>query len=103
MDAWIWISLLLAVMVLGMFFIISRKNSQVALLKKQEERTWTLKVALEKTFKLPAVEAKELQAIEAQISKIMNGTDNDEEADEKIRLAVMELYAKKAEKQSGKG
>jgi hypothetical protein len=97
MDAWIWISLILAVMVVILFFRMNRKNAENALLKEQEEREWTLKVALEKTFNLPTVEAKELAAIEPQINRIMNGTGNDAEVEEKMRLAVMELYAQKAE------
>ena len=57
-------------------------------------------MALEKTFELPHVEAKELEAIEPEIDRIMNGPGTDEEVDEKMRLAVIELYAQKAEKKT---
>ena len=103
MNAWMWISIILAVMVVVMFFRLNKKNMENVLLKKQEEREWTLKVALEKTFKLPTVEAKELAAIESQLDQIMNGSGADEEVEEKMRLAVMELYAKKAEQKGKKG
>ena len=103
MDAWIWISLVLAIAVVVMFFMLKRKNSEIIALKKQEERAWTLKVALEKTFDIPSVEAKELAAIEPQIEQIMNSSGSDDEMEEKIRLAVMELYAQKAEQKSKKG
>ena len=98
MTAWIFVSLILAIMVVALFFRINKKSAENALLKKQEEREWTLKVALEKTFSLPTVEAKELVAIEPQLDKIMNGSGTDEETEEQMRQAVMELYARKAEK-----
>ena len=98
MNAWIWVSLILAVMVVVMFFRLNKKSLENALLKKQEERAWTLKVALEKTFNLPTVEAKELATIEPQIDQIMNGSGADAEVEEQMRLAVMELYAQKAER-----
>jgi hypothetical protein len=88
-------------MVVVMFFRLGKKNTETALLKKQEERAWTLKVALEKTFKLPTVETKELEAIEPQLNQIMNGPGADAEVEEKMRLAVMELYAQKAERKKG--
>ena len=102
MDAWIWISLILAIAVVVMFFMLNRKNGEIASIKKQEERAWTLKVALEKTFKVPTVEATELAAIEPNLDQIMNSSGNDEEVEEKMRLAVMELYAKKAEQKMKK-
>jgi hypothetical protein len=103
MSAWIWVSLVLAVMVIVLFLRLSKKSADYKALAKQEERAWTLKVALEKTFKLPTVEAKELAAIEPQIEQIMNSSGSDDEMEEKIRLAVMELYAQKAEQKSKKG
>jgi hypothetical protein len=103
MDAWIWVSLVLAVMVIVLFFMLNRKSAEYKALAKQEERAWTLKVALEKTFKLPTVEAKELAAIEPQIQGIMSGSGTNAEVEEKMRLAVMELYAQKAEKKDKKG
>jgi hypothetical protein len=98
MNAWIWVSLILAIMVVVMFFRLNRKNIECALAKKQEEREWTLKVALEKTFKLPTVEASELAAVEPKINRIMSGSGTDAEVEENVRLAVMELYAQKAER-----
>jgi len=103
MVAWILVSLVLAVAVVVMFFMLNRKNGEIALVKKQEERAWTLKVALEKTFKVPTVDEKELAAIEPQLDQIMNSDGSDEEVEEKIRLTVMELYAKKAEQKMKKG
>jgi hypothetical protein len=103
MDAWIWVSLILAIMVIFLFFRLNKKAAENNILKKQEEMAWTLKVALEKTFELPTVEAKEIEAIEPQLNQIMNGSSSDEEVEEKIRLAVMELYAQKAEQQSKTG
>jgi hypothetical protein len=103
MDGWIWVSILLAVMVIVLFFRLNKKSAENALVKKQEEREWTLKIALEKTFNLPTVEAKELAAIETQLAQLMNGPGADAEVEEKMRLAVMELYAQKAEQKGKKG
>jgi hypothetical protein len=103
MDAWIWISLILAIMVVALFFRMNKKSAENALVKKQEEREWTLKVALEKTFQLPTVEAKEVAAIETQLAQLMNGAGTDAEVEEKMRLAIMELYAQKAEQKGKKG
>jgi hypothetical protein len=102
MSGWIWVVIILAIMVVVMFFRLNKKSAENALIKKQEEREWTLKVALEKTFNLPTVEAKELAAIEPQIDQIMKGSGTDAEVEEKMRLAVMELYAQKAEQNSKK-
>ena len=98
MTAWIYVSLILALMVVVLFFLLNRKSMEIAVLKKQEEREWTLKVALEKTFSLPTVEAKELARIETQLDRIMNSSAGDEETEEQMRQAVMELYAQKAER-----
>ena len=103
MNAWIWVSLILAIMVVVLFFRMNKKTAENALLKKQEEREWTLKVALEKTFNLPTVEAKELANIEPQLAQLMNGSGTDAEVEEQMRLAVMELYAQKAEQKNKKG
>ena len=103
MDAWIIVSLILAIMVIFMYFRLNKKSGEIALVKKQEEREWTLKTALEKTFNLPTVTAKELAAIEPQVDRIMNGPGEDAEVEEKMRLAIMELYAQKAENRSKKG
>jgi hypothetical protein len=103
MNPWIITTLVLAVMVVVLVFRTYKQSADNALLKKQEERAWTLKVALEKTFELPTVEAKELAAIEPQIDRIMGGSGSDEELEDKVRLAVMELYAKKAERGGKKG
>jgi hypothetical protein len=97
MDGWIWVSLILAIMVIVLFFRLNKKSVDYKVLAKQEERAWTLKVALEQTFKLPTVEAKELAGIEPQLAQLMNSSGSDDEVEEKMRLAVMELYAQKAE------
>jgi len=55
-------------------------------------------VALEKTFSLPDVDANELTPIEPQLESVMKGGASNEETEEQIRQAVMELYAQKAEK-----
>ena len=103
MDGWIWVSLVLAIIVVVLIIMLNKKSVDYKALAKQEERAWTLKVALEKTFKLPTVEAKELAGIEPQIQEIMNGSGTDAELEEKLRLAVMELYAQKAERKEKKG
>jgi flagellar basal body-associated protein FliL len=92
------ISIILFILAMALLYLLNKKTGENARLAKQEERAWTLKVALEKTFKLPTVEAKELERIEPEISRIMNSPDSNEEAEEKMRLAIMELYAKKYER-----
>jgi hypothetical protein len=47
-------------------------------------------------------EAKELANIEPQLAQLMNGEGTDAEVEEKMRLAVMELYAQKAEQKNKK-
>src|SRR3972149_5593218 len=98
MNPWIITTLVLAGMVVLLVFRSYKQSADIAALKRQEERAWTLKVALEKTFELPTVEAKELAAIEPQMGQIANASGSDAELEEKVRLAVMELYAKKAER-----
>ena len=97
MNVWIIVSVILFVVVIYLLYRLGKRANDLALLKKQEELAWTLKVALEKTFKLPTVEAQELEMIEPQIERIMNGSGADAEVEEQMRLAVMELYARKAE------
>jgi hypothetical protein len=102
MTAWILVSLILAIMIVILLFMMNKRTNEVTIAKKAEKREWTLKVALEKTFNLPTVEAKELAAIEPQIDAIMNSQGEDAEVEEKMRLAIMELYAQKAEKRGPK-
>jgi hypothetical protein len=98
MIFWIFLSVVLFIVVIVLFYLLRQKTAEKALAEKQERRNWTLKVALEKTFKLKTVEAKELERIEPQIDRIMNEQIPNEEIEEKMRLAVMELYAQKAER-----
>jgi hypothetical protein len=102
MNAWIWVAIILAIMVIFLFFRLNKRTAENAFLKRQEAREWTLKVALEKTFKLPTVDARELANIEGEIDRIMNGSGADAEVEEKMRLAIMELYARKAEEKGKK-
>jgi len=102
MIGWIVLSLVLAIMVIVLLLRLNKKSADYKALARQEERAWTLKVAIEKTFNLPTVEAKELANIEPQIEQIMNSSGTDAELEEKIRLAVMELYAQKAERKERK-
>ena len=92
------ISIILFIAVIGLLFLLNKKSRENELFEKQDKRNWTLKVALEKTFKLPTVEAKELESIESQIKQIMNESGGDAEVEEKMRLAIMELYASKYER-----
>jgi hypothetical protein len=103
MNYWILVSLALAIVIVILLFRMNNKTRDYGRLERQEKMAWMLKVALEKTFELPTVEAKELAAIEPQIEQIANAPGSDEEMEEKMRLAVMELYAKKAERGGKKG
>ena len=103
MNVWFFVFAILFVVVIYLLYRLGKRANDLALLKKQEELAWTLKVALEKTFKLPTVEAQEVEAIEPQIGQIMNGSGTDGEVEEQMRLAVMELYAQKAERGGKKG
>jgi hypothetical protein len=103
MNIWLVVSVILFVFVIYLLYRLGKRVGDLALSKKQEKREWTLKVALEKTFSLPTVEAEELRNIEPQLERIINGPGTDEETEEQMRLAVMELYAQKAEKRGRKG
>ena len=102
MNVWFFVFAILFVVVIYLLYRLGKRAGELVLAKKQEERAWTLKVALEKTFKLPTVEAQEVEAIEPQIGQIMNGSGTDGEVEEQMRLAVMELYAQKAEQKNNK-
>ena len=103
MIFWIILSVVLLIVVIYLLYRLGKRAGELTLLKKQEERAWTLKVALEKTFHLPTVEAKELEKIEPQIDRIMSEQIPNNEMEEKMRQAVMELYAQKAERGGKKG
>jgi len=64
----------------------------------QAEREWTLKVALEKTYRLPDVEAKELASVEARLEQIKEGSGADAEKEEQMRAVIMALYEQKGNK-----
>jgi Na+-transporting NADH:ubiquinone oxidoreductase subunit NqrC len=98
MNLWAFISLILLILVAALYYLLNKKTREKELLEKQDRRNWTLKVALEKTFKLPTVEAKELEVIEPQINQMMNESIPDAELEEKMRVTIMELYAQKAER-----
>jgi hypothetical protein len=100
MSFWIFASVILLIAVVVLFYLLRKKTGEKEYWEKQDRRDWTLKVALEKTFKLPTVEAKELEKIEPQIDRIMSEKIPNEELEEKMRLAVMELYAQKAERRA---
>jgi Na+-transporting NADH:ubiquinone oxidoreductase subunit NqrC len=96
------VSCILVILVIALLYLLNKMTREKEFHEKQDKRNWTLKVALEKTFKLPTVEAKELESIESQIKKIMNESVGDEEVEEKMRLAIMELYASKYERKDKK-
>jgi hypothetical protein len=98
MNIWLFVSILLLVVVIYLLYKLGQRFRDLAAAKVEAEREWTLKTALEKTYRLPDVEAQALAAIEGQLEQIKSGDDADEEKEEKLRLAVIELYARKAER-----
>jgi len=89
-------AIILLAIVLYLLYRLGARARELGAALKGQEREWTLKVALEKTFSLPDVDANELAPIEPQLERLMKGAGN-EEKEEQIRQAVMELYAQKAE------
>ncbi len=98
MNVWIIVSLILFVVVIYLLYKQGQRVRDLALSAKQAEREWTLKVALEKTYRLPDVEAKELEAVEARLEEIKAGAAADAEKEEQMRAAIMGLYEKKGKK-----
>jgi hypothetical protein len=98
MTVWIIISVVLLAIVIYLLYRLGARARQLASAIRDQEREWTLKVALEKTFSLPDVDANELAPIEPQLQSLMKGGAGNEETEEQIRQTVMELYAQKAEK-----
>jgi hypothetical protein len=99
MIAWVIVSIVLAIIVLILLYQQNKKNKVLENLEKQEKRSWMLKVALEQSCELPTVEPQELEKIEPQLDQLMNGSKNDGETEEKMRVLIMSLYQ---EKQKGR-
>ena len=99
MIAWVFVSIVLAIMVLVLMYLLNKKTGEKEYWEKQERRAWMLKIALEKSCELPTVEAQELEKIEPQIDQMMNRPSTDEELEEKMRQLIMSLY----EEKQGKG
>jgi cytochrome c-type biogenesis protein CcmH/NrfG len=95
MDFWIIVLVIMFIAVVVLMYLLSKKSKEYIKLEKREERTWTLKVALEKTYHLPTVEAHELEKIEPEIRRIMKGSGSEAETEENLRRAVMALYEDK--------
>jgi hypothetical protein len=91
---------ILAALAVWMYFQLSKMTREKALLEKQEKRSWMLKIALEKSCELPAVEPDELEKIEPQLDQLMSGAQTDGDTEEKIRQLIMSLYK---EKTKGRG
>jgi biopolymer transport protein ExbB/TolQ len=95
MSTWALVSVVLIILVVILIYRLNKRNKEYVSLEKQEERAWALKVALEKTYDLPTVEADEVAKIEAEIERIMSESGSDEETEENMRRAIMTLYEKK--------
>jgi hypothetical protein len=91
---------ILAALAVWMYFQLTKVTREKADLEKQEKRSWMLKIALEKSCELPAVEPDELEKIEPQLDQLMNSAKTDGDAEEKMRQLIMSLYK---EKTKGRG
>ena len=91
-------AIILLAIVLYLLYRLGARARELGAALKGQEREWTLKVALEKTFSLPDVDANELAPIEPKLERLMKGGAGNQDAEEQMRQAVMELYAQKAEK-----
>ncbi len=105
MLASIIINILLAILVAYLVFKLNQRAKEKEQLEKLEKREWLMKIALEQSCKLPAVEADEMVKIEPEINRLMNNAKDDNNAEEKIRQLIMGLYeekynAKKGQKQA---
>jgi translation initiation factor IF-2 len=89
------ISVILAILVVALLALLNKRTKEKAYLEKQEKRSWLLKVALEKSCKLPTVESDELAKIEPQIDNMTKGNMSDKELEEKMRELIMGLYEEK--------
>ncbi|HTY81472.1 MAG TPA: hypothetical protein VMB24_01680 [Dehalococcoidales bacterium] len=98
MTVMIVVSVILLAIVIYLLYRLGSRARELGNALRGQEREWMLKIALEKTFSLPTVEAKEVEAIEKELDAIRNGEGDNAEKEEKMRQAVMELYAQKAEK-----
>ncbi len=86
MSFWIFTSIILLIAVVVLLYSQRNKTAEKEFWKKQDKRDWTLKIALEKTFHLPTVEAKEMAVIEAKIDRIMQASVPDDEKEEKVPI-----------------
>ena len=102
MIAWVIVSIVLAIVILVLFYQLSKKNKELENLEKQEKRSWMLKIALEQSCELPTVESQELEKIEPQLDKLMNELNDDKNVEEKIRVLIMSLYQEKQKAHSAK-
>lgn len=89
------INVILAIAVIALLALLNKKNKEKEYLEKQEKRAWLLKVALEKSCKLPTVESSELEKIEPQLNSLAKGSMSDTELEEKMRELIMGLYEEK--------
>jgi hypothetical protein len=95
MIAWVIVSIVLAIVVLALLYQLNKKTKEKQDIEKQERRSWMLKIALEQSCELPAVEPQELEKIEPQLDQLMNAAEKDASAEEKIRVLIMSLYQEK--------
>jgi hypothetical protein len=97
------INVLLALLVIALLAVLNKRTKEKGYLEKQEKRAWLLKVALEKSCKLPTVESEELVKIEPQLDNLTKGTMSDTQLEEKMRELIMGLYEEKLDHEEKKG
>jgi hypothetical protein len=96
------VSVLLAILVITLLAQLNKRTKEKEYLEKQEKRAWLLKVALEKSCKLPTVESNELEKIEPQLNKLVKGSMTDAQLEEKMRELIMGLYEEKLGRENKK-
>lgn len=96
------ISVILALMVIALLAQLNKRTKEKEYLEKQEKRAWLLKVALEKSCKLPTVESDELEKIEPQLNNLVKGSMSDSQLEEKMRELIMGLYEEKLDREEQK-
>jgi signal transduction histidine kinase len=96
------ISVILALMVVALLAQLNKRTKEKEYLEKQEKRSWLLKVALEKSCKLPTVESDELAKIEPQLNNLVKGSMSDAQLEEKMRELIMGLYEEKLDHEEKK-
>lgn len=95
MIASIIVSVILAILVIALLAQLNKRTKEKEYLEKQEKRSWLLKVALEKSCKLPTVESDELEKIEPQLDQLAKGNMSDARLEEKMHELIMGLYEEK--------